>query len=480
MQLPPSADMLSAPFRPRVPFRATPIAWHGRTAVASAVAIAAVALLAGCGDVARLTVEQGTGPNPQLTSPRSQWLPTLKVAKASGWPGGEQPRPAPGLRVQAFATGMDHPRWLYTLPNGDVLVAESNAPQKDRHDDGGGLREWAMKLVMQRAGAGVPSPDRIVLLRDTNGDGVADQRSVLLQDLHSPFGMALVGDMLYIANTDAVVRVPYRSGQTHIDAKPVVVTPLPALPKNHHWTKNILADASGQRLYVTVGSNSNVAEDGLDIEERRAAIHEIDLATGQTRLYATGLRNPNGLAWVPAGAGNAPVLWTVVNERDEIGSDLVPDYMTAVRDGGFYGWPYSYWGQHVDTRVAPQRSDLVARAITPDYALGPHTASLGLHWLDRGAMAQKLGNGMVIGQHGSWNRKPASGYRVVFVSFVDGKPSGMPLTLLDGFLSASGDEAYGRPVGVTQDARGALLVADDVGNAVWRVSVDDPTVAIRP
>lgn len=460
-----------------------------RSPLVLAMAMAGAAALVGCDDVARLTVEQGSGPQPVLSAPRPSLLPTVNVAKATGWPDGQAPTPAPGLQVQAFATGLDHPRWLYTLPNGDVLVAESNKPAKAPGDDkaaddhDAGLRGWVMGKVMKRAGAGVKSPDRIVLLRDADGDGRAEQREVLISGLHSPFGMALVGGWLYIADTDAVVRVPYVAGQTHIAAAPQKVAPLPALPKNHHWTKNIIADPDGRFLYVTVGSNSNVGEDGMEIERGRAAIHQLDLATGMMRVYASGLRNPNGMAWVPA-AGQPPQLWTVVNERDEIGSDLVPDYMTQVVDGAFYGWPYSYWGRHVDTRVKPQRSDLVATARTPDYALGPHTASLGLWWLDRGALTLQLGTGMVIGQHGSWNRKPASGYRVAFVRFEDGKPSGLPVTLLGGFLSPDGKQAWGRPVGVTQDSRGALLVADDVGNAVWRVSPDpaagNPGPAVTP
>ena len=325
-----------------------------------------------------------------------------------------------------------------------------------------------MKRTMKKAGAGVPSADRITLLRDTDRDGRADMQVPFLTGLHSPFGMALVNGQLYIANTDAVVRVPYRDGDTHASAAPTTVVSLPALPINHHWTKNLLAHPDGNRLYVSIGSNSNVADNGMDVEAGRAAIDEVLLSTGQRKPFATGLRNPNGMAWVP---GSQPVLWTVVNERDELGSDLVPDYLTSVQPGAFYGWPYSYYGAHVDARVQPQQPDLVASAVTPDYALGPHTASLGLQWLTPGPLHTLVGNGMVIGQHGSWNRKPPSGYRVVFVPFTAGKPSGPPVTLLDGFLSADGKQARGRPVGVTQDALGALLVADDVGNTVWRVQV---------
>ena len=373
-----------------------------------------------------------------------------------------------GTRVAAFAADLDHPRWLYVLPNGDVLVAETNAPPKP--DDGKGIKGWIMGLVMKRAGAGVPSANRITLLRDSNADGVADQRFVLLSGLNSPFGMALVGDELFVANTDAVLRFPYRAGQTRIDAPGVVVTALPAGTINHHWTKNLIASADGKKLYVTVGSNSNVAERGMAAEEERAAVWEVDLASGTHRLYASGLRNPNGLAWVPSAATANPTLWTVVNERDELGSDLVPDYLTSLRDGAFYGWPYSYYGNHVDTRVQPARPDLVARATVPDYALGAHTASLGLAWSAGTSLPAAFAQGMFIGQHGSWNRDPHSGYEVVFVAFDGSRPSGAkPLAVLTGFLSAEG-KAQGRPVGVALDKSGALLVADDVGNVVWRVS----------
>src|SRR5512139_93632 len=341
---------------------------------AAVMAWACAAVLAGCGDTARLTVAAGTGPMPELPPPHHTIIPTVNVAPAEPWSAGQGPRPADGLRVTAFARELDHPRWLLVLPNGDVLVAETNAPPKP--DDGKGLKGWVMGLMMKRAGAAPPSANRITLLRDTNGDGVADQRSVLLQGLHSPFGMALVGDQLYVANSDAVVRFPYTAGSTRIDAPPVQVVALPAGPINHHWTKNLIASADGSKLYVTIGSNSNVAERGMQAETGRASIWEVDVKTGAHREFATGLRNPNGLAWEP----RTGTLWTVVNERDEIGSDLVPDYLTSVRDGGFYGWPYSYYGGHLDERVKPQRPDLVARATVPDYALGPHTASLGLAW----------------------------------------------------------------------------------------------------
>lgn len=417
-------------------------------------------LLAACGETARLPETAGYGPQPQLPPPNKTVVPTVHVATAVGWPSGQTPQAAAGLKVAAFAGGLDHPRWLHVLPNGDVLVAESNAPPKP---DGGGLKAWAMKLVMKRAGAGVPSANRITLLRDADGDGTAELKTAFLEGLTSPFGMALVGDTLYVANADALVSFPYQSGQTRITAPATRVVDLPA-GLNHHWTKNVIASPDGRRLYVTVGSNSNVGENGMDIEEGRAAVWEVDPATRAQRLYATGLRNPNGMAWEPA----TGMLWTVVNERDEIGSDLVPDYLTSVKDGGFYGWPYSYFGQNVDSRVTPQRPELVAKAIVPDYALGTHTASLGLAWAD-GRQAP-FARGMVIGQHGSWNRKPRSGYKVIHVPFDEaGRPSGTPQDLLTGFLSPDG-EAYGRPVGVVFDAKGGLLVADDVGNVIWRVS----------
>ncbi len=434
------------------------------------VALLATLVLAACGDTAKLPVSAGIGPQPQLPEPKKTLIPTVKIAPARPWAEGEQPQAAEGTRVQAYARGLDHPRWLHVLPNGDVLVAESNAPP--RPDAKKGLRGWVMGLVMKRAGAATPSANRITLLRDTNGDGVADERSVFIEGLNSPFGMALVGDQLYVANTDAVVRFPYTLGARRLEGAPYPVTDLPAGPLNHHWTKALIASPDGRKLYATVGSNSNVAEHGLEAEDGRAAIWEIDRESGAKRLYATGLRNPNGMAWEPS----TGMLWTVVNERDEIGSDLVPDYLTSVRDGGFYGWPYSYFGRHVDERVQPPRPDLVARAIAPDYALGPHTASLGLAWSGGTSLPAPYAQGMFIGQHGSWNRRPPSGYKVVFVPFQGGRPAGPPLDVLTGFLSEEGD-ARGRPVGVALDRTGALLVADDVGNIVWRVSAAGASAA---
>ena len=430
-------------------------------------ALVAAVLLQGCGRAARLQVEQGTGPQPVLPPPAHTLLPLVHVAPAVGWREGHAPVPAASLAVNAFARGLEHPRWLCVLPNGDVLVAESNAPQP--HDQlGFSPVNWARKILMRRAGAGVPSPDRITLLRDTDGDGVADVRSPFLVGLHSPFGMALVGNTLYVADTDALLRFPYSPGAVSIDAPATTVLALPAGPVNHHWTKNVIADPAGARLFVTVGSNSNVGENGLQIEDGRAAIWEVQPSTGGHRIYATGLRNPNGMAWEP----RTGALWTVVNERDELGSDLVPDYLATVHENAFYGWPFSYFGQHADARAKPPRPDLVSRAVVPDYALGPHTASLGLAVSTGNRLGDAFAEGMFIGQHGSWNRKPFSGYKVIFVPFSAGRPAGAPLDVLTGFIEGEG-KASGRPVGVAVDSHGALLVADDVGNTVWRVSRRD-------
>jgi glucose/arabinose dehydrogenase len=432
---------------------------------ALAVKFVCLALIAGCAGE-NLPSSAGFGANPTLPEPRAQTIPTIRVAPAEGWAENEQPEAVADLQVTNFARGLEHPRWLYVLPNGDVLVAESNAPA-DRPDEKRGLRAWVMGLFMNHAGAGVPSADRITLLRDSDGDGIAETRTPFLQGLHSPFGMTLVGEDLYVADTDALLRFPYRSGETQISAQPTRVVELPAGPRNHHWTKNVIASADGSRLYVTVGSNSNVGENGMDVEEGRAAIWEINRATGEHRIFASGLRNPNGLAWEP----HTGALWTAVNERDEIGNDLVPDYMTSVRDGGFYGWPYYYYGTHRDERIDIPANVRLQAAIAPDYALGAHTASLGLAFADgaAGLPAAYGQGGAFVGQHGSWNRSEPNGYKVIFVPFANGQPSGPPRDVLTGFLDAEGD-ANGRPVGVAIDGRGGLLVADDVGNAVWRVS----------
>jgi glucose/arabinose dehydrogenase len=402
-----------------------------------------------------------------LPPPEKSLIPTVHIAPAKGWIADGKPSAAPGLAVNRYADGLEHPRWVYVLPNGDVLVAETNAPPKP--EDGKGVKGKIFKVFQKQAGGGVPSANRITLLRDADGDGVAETRTVFLHALNSPFGMALVGNDLYVANSDALVRFPYRGGETAISDPGIKVVDLPAGPLNHHWTKNVIASPDGSKLYVTVGSNSNVAENGIDKEEGRAAIWEVDPQRGSHRIFASGLRNPNGMAWEPTSGA----LWTAVNERDELGSDLVPDYMTSVRDGGFYGWPYSYFGQHVDDRVKPQRPELVAQAIVPDYALGPHTASLGLASSRGTNLPAQFRDGMFVGQHGSWNRMPRSGYRVIFVPFANGRPSGPAIDVLSGFVDEDG-KAMGRPVGVAVDKRGALLVADDVGNVVWRVSTAVP------
>jgi glucose/arabinose dehydrogenase len=444
--------------------------WATRALVMLAFLVIVVLIATSCSALA--TSETGphatpattVGPNPTLPPPeKGKLIPTVKIAEARGWPAGATPVAGGGLKVNALATGLAHPRWLCVLPNGDVLVAETNAPPRPRDEEG--VKAKVMKQMLAKAGAGVPSANRITLLRDADGDGIAEFRSVLLANLDSPFGMALIGSDLYVANTDAIVKFRYDTGATSISGAGTKLTDLPGGERNHHWTKNIIASPDGRKLYATVGSNSNVAEHGMAEEEGRAAIWEVDVTNGEKRLFATGLRNPNGMAWEPA----TGVLWTVVNERDELGDDLVPDYLTSVKDGGFYGWPYSYFGAHVDERVQPPRADLVSRAIAPDYALGAHVAALGLVYSGRNALPEHLRGGMFIGEHGSWNRDPPSGYKVVFVRFSDGKPSGLPMDVLTGFVSKDG-KAWGRPVGVAIDQRGALLVADDVGNVIWRVS----------
>ena len=434
---------------------------HIRLLVAG-TACASFLTMTGCMMPSKSPITDSYGSDPDLPKPQSSLLPTVNIAPAKGWPVDEMPIPATGLKVQAFAKGLRHPRWLYVLPNGDVLVAETDAPSKP--DDSKGIKGKIMKWVMHRAGSSHPSANRITLLRDSNGDGVAEQKTVFLQNLNSPFGMALIGNTLYVANTDALMRFPYQNGMTQITAAGTKVLDLPAGRLNHHWTKNVIANPAGNKLYITVGSNSNVAENGLEQEQGRALIMEFDLDSAQARPYATGLRNPNGMDWQP----QSGALWTVVNERDELGNDLVPDYLTSVKEGAFYGWPYSYYGQHVDTRVKPQNPALVARAIPPDYALGNHTASLGLAFYRADLMPQYR-DGALIGQHGSWNRKPHSGYKVIFVPFQNGQPIGQPQDVLTGFLSDQG-KAYGRPVGVAVDSSGAILVADDVGDVIWRVS----------
>jgi glucose/arabinose dehydrogenase len=426
-------------------------------------------MLAGC-DAANLPEQETQGPNPTIPPP-SEALPAINIAPAGAWQNGNMPTPAAGLAVNAFATGLDHPRWLTVLPNGDVLVAETNTPKQDGPH---GLKGWLMVWAMGLAGAGVPSPNRLVLLRDTDGDGVAETRSMFLEGLNSPFGMALIGDKFYVADTDALLRFDYVEGATKLEGEGTKVADLPAGPINLHWTKSLVASPDGSRLYVGIGSNSNAGEGGLDLEEGRAQIVEIDPVTGVARSFATGLRNPVGMAFEP----DTGALWVVVNERDELGSDLVPDYLTEVKDGAFYGWPFSYWGQHVDPRPKPQNPELVAKALKPDYSLGNHVAPLGLAFATGDFLPDAYRSGAFIGEHGSWNRIPFSGYEVVFVPFSGGRPSGLPVDVLTGFLSERG-EAQGRPAGVAMDAKGALLVADDVGNVIWRVTPASAATAHR-
>jgi glucose/arabinose dehydrogenase len=433
--------------------------------------VLAILLLAGCSEEqAPLQPSATTGPQPTLAEPKPQLIPTVHIAPAKGWPEGGKPKAADGLAVSAFAGGLDHPRWLYALPNGDVLVAETNRSEGGK----GGIMGWIMGLIMTRAGAGVPSANRITLLRDADGDGVAETRKVFLKDLNAPFGMALIGGDFYVANTDALMRFPYKDGDTEITAAGVKVADLPGLPINHHWTKNIIATPDNTKMMVTVGSNSNIAESGMDHEANRAAILEIDLKTGKARVFASGLRNPNGMAWEP----QTGALWTVVNERDELGPDLVPDYLTSVREDGFYGWPWSYYGQNVDERVVPPRPDLVQTAISPDYALTSHVAALGLAFTNDSAMPDAYRNGAFVGNRGSWNRKTYNGYKVIYIPFVGGRPSGMAQDVVTGFLE--GEEVRGRPVGLAIDGTGALLIADDAGNTVWRVASADGSVTPEP
>jgi glucose/arabinose dehydrogenase len=440
-----------------------------RTPTESATAFATASLivftsLANAADVTtQMTPDQGYGANPTLPAPEKSLIPTIHVAKARPWKLDEAPTPAKGLAVSRFACDLDHPRWVYVLPNGDVLVAETNAPE--RPDDGKGIRAYFQDKAMKKAGSKTASANRITLLRDANSDGQPEVKATFIEGLNSPFGMALIGKRFYVANTDAVLRFNYEPGATEIKDKGTKLADLPAGPINHHWTKNLIASPKGDKLYATVGSNSNVAENGIQAEEKRASIWEIDPATGATRVFASGLRNPNGMDWQP----QSGVLWTVVNERDEIGHNLVPDYLTSVQDGAFYGWPYSYWGKNVDERVESKRPELVAKALVPDYGLGSHTASLGLIFYEGEMLPEKYRNGAFIGMHGSWNREPRSGYKVVFVSFANGRPIGLPEDVLTGFIGQHG-EALGRPVGVAVSRDGALLVADDVGNCIWRVT----------
>lgn len=432
--------------------------------VAAIMAAVAGLGLAGCNDTGGDPKLQ-IGANPALPPLHQYLLPPIRIATPVGW-GSETPKVPQGLQVHALATALQHPRSVYVLPNGDVLVVESNGPKAPVFRP----KDLITGVVELFAGAKAKDANRITLLRDTNGDGIPDTRTVFLDHLNSPFGVALVGHDLYVANTDAIMRYPYQDGQTSITAKGTKLTDLPGGPIDHHWTKSLLASPDGSKLYVGVGSNSNVGENGLQAEYQRAAIWEVDRATGAHRIFASGVRNPTGLQREPT----TGKLWATANERDEIGPDLVPDYLTSVQDGGFYGWPYSYYGKHLDPRVQPQRPELVARAIVPDYALSSHVAPLGFAMSSGHGLPANYESGAFVGEHGSWDRTPLNGYKVVFVPFRDGKPSGPAQDVVTGFLDAD-NHTHGRPVGLAVDRTGALLIADDVGNTVWRISSANDT-----
>jgi glucose/arabinose dehydrogenase len=432
---------------------------------ASILSFCSLAALAACAPQGGDPSKQ-YGANPYLPEPQQYVMPPFIVPLFVGWKAGEMPTVPRGLQIQAMATGFEHPRVIYPLPNGDILVVEANAPPTVLFRP----KDYLNGPIVNRAGAGQPGGNRITLLRDANGDGKPELRTIFLDHLNSPFGITLVGNTLYVANTDGIMAYPYTLGETRITKPGVQLTDLPAGPIDHHWTKSLVASPDGSKLYVGVGSNSNITENGIDVEYGRAAIYEVDRLTGAKRIYASGTRNPTGLAFEP----QTKKLWAIANERDEIGPDLVPDYLTSVKDGGFYGWPYSYYGQHVDVRVHPQRPDLVAKAIPPDYALSSHVAPLGLTFSAGQRLAPALANGAFIGEHGSWDRSPLNGYKVVFVPFANGRPNGPPRTIVNGFLARDGKSVHGRPVGVAVDRTGALLIADDAGNTVWRVSAARP------
>jgi len=424
-------------------------------------------LLAACSDD-NFDPQSQVGANPNLPEPQQYLFPPMRLASVAGWKEGERPTVAAGLKIEALATGLEHPRSLYVLPNGDILVVESKSPALDpikRPKDL--VMGWIESMVTSGGGSGNKPSNRITLLRDADGDGKPETQTVFLDHLNSPFGAALVGSDFYVANTDSIMRYTYKTGDTKITTPGTPLTELPGGPIDHHWTKSLVASPDGSLLYVGVGSNSNITENGIEAEKNRAAIWEVDRASGRWRIFASGLLNPNGLSWEP----HSGALWTVVNERDELGPNLVPDYMTSVKDGGFYGWPYSYYGKHLDPRVKPQRPDLVEKAIVPDYALSSHVAPLGLAFYTADNLPQKYRGGAFVGEHGSWNRQRFNGYKVVFVPFDAGHPSGKAEDVVTGFLNADG-KARGRPVGLAVDKSGALLIADDVGNTVWRVSAD--------
>jgi glucose/arabinose dehydrogenase len=406
------------------------------------------------------------GADPYLPEPRQYLLPPMSVPKAIGWKTGETPTVSPGLKVEALATGLEHPRTLYTLPNGDILVVEGNSPGTEPYRP----KDFIAGRVKARAGAGAKGGNRITLLREADSDSSVGLRTIFIDHLHSPYGIVLVGDMLYVANTDAILAFNYVPGETRITSPGVKLADLPAGAIDHHWTKSMTVSADGSKLYVGVGSNSNITENGFAVEEGRAAIYEVDRSTGAKRIFASGTRNPTSLAFEP----KTHQLFAVVNERDEMGPDLVPDYLTSIRQGGFYGWPYSYWGDHVDVRVHPQRPDLVANAIKPDYGLSSHVAPLCLLFSEGQHLSPAFADGAFVGEHGSWDRSPLNGYQVIFVSFGNGRPVGKPVPVVTGFLGKDGQTVHGRPVGLALDHGGALLVADDAGNAVWRVSAAQP------
>ncbi|QKJ89077.1 sorbosone dehydrogenase family protein [Paramixta manurensis] len=426
------------------------------------MALSAAVILAGCDDTSSIDQDQQIGANPKLPAAQNFLLPPMKVPKGIGWKEGEKPKVAAGLKIEKVADGFEHPRQLYVLPNGDVLVVESNGPGDPITQP----KQKVMGWVQNFSGSGGKGGNRITLLRNPSGDGVTWQKSPFLENLHSPFGIQLIGSDLYVANADSLMKYHYQTGQTKITDPGTELTELPGGPINHHWTKSLLASPDGKKLYVGVGSNSNITENGIGAEYRRANVLEVDVATGASRIYASGLRNPTGLQWEP----QTGQLWAVANERDEIGADLVPDYLTSVKEGAFYGWPYSYYGQHVDKRVQPQRPDLVAKAIKPDYALSSHVAPLALWFYTGTNLPQEYRGGAFISEHGSWDRKPLNGYRVAYVTFKDGKPVGLPKPVVTGFLTDDGSEVHGLPVGLAMDKQGALLVADDAGNTVWRVT----------
>jgi len=440
----------------------------------SFVAFTGVCLaLAGCSDD-NLDTSQQYGPNPVLPAPKSSLVPDLKVAEVVGWKEGQAPTVPEGLIATAYARDLANPRTVHTLPNGDVLVVQSKAPpDKPLNRPKDIIRGFIMSMAAG-SGSGEQETNLITLLRDANRDGVVDERVNLLTGLNSPFGVAWHEDTLYVAAADAILAYPYQLGQTSIEAEPTVLTPLPGGPINHHWTKDLALSPDGRFLYASVGSNSNAGERGLEAEKGRAAIWQVDRETGAARVFASGLRNPNGLNIHP----ETGQLWTVVNERDELGANLVPDYLTSVRDGGFYGWPWSYFGQHVDERVVPSRPDLVEKAISPDYALTSHVAALGLAFTNNSAMPEAYREGAFVGNRGSWNRNAFNGYKVIFIPFENGRPSGTAQDVVTGFLD--GDQARGRPVGLTIDGTGALLIADDAGNTVWRVAATNGSVTPEP